>query len=50
MPVNRIDQALEEFHVAMSLDPLSPIVNMNYGLTLMVAHRYPEAITQLEKV
>jgi serine/threonine protein kinase/tetratricopeptide (TPR) repeat protein len=50
MPENRIDQALEEFRIALSLDPLSPIVNMNYGLTLMVAHRYPEAIAQLNKV
>ena len=36
MPQNRIDQSLEEFRVALSLDPLSPIVNMNYGLTLAV--------------
>jgi serine/threonine protein kinase/tetratricopeptide (TPR) repeat protein len=50
MPLNRIDQSLEEFRVALSLDPLSPIVNTNYGLTLMVAHRYPEAIAQLQKV
>jgi tetratricopeptide (TPR) repeat protein len=33
----------------MSLDPLSPIVNINYGLTLTVAHRYAEATAQLEK-
>ncbi len=50
MPLNRIDQSLEEFRVALSLDPLSPIVNTNYGLTLMVAQRYPEAIAQLQKV
>jgi serine/threonine protein kinase len=50
MPQNRIDQSLEEFHIALSLDPLSPIVNMNYGLTLAVAHRYPEAIAALTKV
>jgi len=50
MPLNRIDQSLEEFHAALSLDPLSPIVNTNYGLTLLVAHRYPEAIAQLQKV
>jgi eukaryotic-like serine/threonine-protein kinase len=46
MPENRIDQSLEEFRLALSLDPLSPIVNTNYGLTLMVAHQYPEAIAQ----
>jgi eukaryotic-like serine/threonine-protein kinase len=50
MPVNRIDQALDEFLAALALDPLSPIVNTNYGMTLMVAHRYPEAIAQLQKV
>jgi eukaryotic-like serine/threonine-protein kinase len=50
MPENRIEQALEEFRTALSLDPLSGIVNVNYGLTLMVAHRYPEAIAQINKV
>ena len=34
----------------MSLDPLSSIVNVNYGLTLMVARRYPEALAQFNKV
>ena len=50
MPENRIEEALNEFRIAMSLDPLSPIVTMNYGLTLMVAHRYPEAVAQFNKV
>ncbi|HEY4979056.1 MAG TPA: tetratricopeptide repeat protein, partial [Candidatus Acidoferrum sp.] len=50
MPENRIDQALEELRIALSLDPLSSIVNMNYGLTLMVARRYPEALAQFAKV
>ena len=50
MPENRIDQSLEEFRTALSLDPLSGIMNMNYGLTLMVAHRNPEAITQIQRV
>src|SRR5205814_6516671 len=50
MPQNRIEQSLEEFRKALSLDPLSGIVNVNYGLTLMVAHRNPEAIAQVQKV
>jgi tetratricopeptide (TPR) repeat protein len=50
MPQNRIDQALDEFHIALSLDPLSPIMNVNYGLTLMVARRFPEAVAQINKV
>jgi eukaryotic-like serine/threonine-protein kinase len=50
MPENHIDQSLEEFRVALSLDPLSPIVNMNYGLTLLVAHRNAEALAQFNKI
>ena len=49
-PQKRIDQALEEYRTALSLDPLSPIVNMNYAVTLMMAHRYPESLTQFRKV
>ena len=49
MPQKRTDQALDEFRTALSLDPLSPIVNMNYAVTLMVAHRYPESLTQFRK-
>src|SRR5260221_5995125 len=49
MPEKRIDESLEEFRKALSLDPLSGIVNVNYGLTLMVARRYPEAIAQMQK-
>src|SRR5208282_2228800 len=48
--LNRIDQALEEYHTALSLDPLSPIVNMNYAVTLMMAHRYSESMAQFQKV
>jgi tetratricopeptide (TPR) repeat protein len=48
-PENQLDRALEEFHVALSLDPLSPIVNTNYATTLMYAHRYPEALAQFHK-
>jgi eukaryotic-like serine/threonine-protein kinase len=49
-PQNRLDQALEEFHVALSLDPLSPIINTNYSWTLMVAHRYDESLAQYRKL
>jgi len=45
----RFDQALEEFRLALSLDPLSPIMNTNYATTLMDAHRYPEALAQFQK-
>jgi TolB-like protein/Tfp pilus assembly protein PilF len=50
MPLNRIDQSLEEFRIALSLDPLSSITDINYGLTLMVARRYPEALAEFNKV
>ena len=46
---NRTDQALGEFRTAMSLDPLSPIVNTNYAALLMNAHRYDEALAQFQK-
>jgi len=50
MPENRINQALEEFQTALSLDPLSSIVGSNYGTALVEAHRYPEALAQFQKV
>jgi eukaryotic-like serine/threonine-protein kinase len=50
MPQNRIEESLQEFRTALSLDPLSGIVNVNYALTLMVARRSPEAISHLQKV
>jgi predicted Zn-dependent protease len=49
VPEKRFDQALEEFRLALSLDPLSPIMNTNYATTLMDAHRYPEALAQFQK-
>jgi serine/threonine protein kinase/tetratricopeptide (TPR) repeat protein len=50
IPMNRIDQALDEFRLALSLDPLSLITNTNYAVALMEAHRYPEALAQFQKV
>jgi serine/threonine protein kinase/tetratricopeptide (TPR) repeat protein len=49
VPEKRFDQAFEEFHIALSLDPLSPIMNTNLATTLMDAHRYPEALAQFQK-
>jgi tetratricopeptide (TPR) repeat protein len=50
IPLNRMDQALEEFRLALSLDPLSSITLTNYAVALMEAHRYPEALAQFQKV
>jgi eukaryotic-like serine/threonine-protein kinase len=49
MPENRLDQAQQEFHTALSLDPLSMVVNMNYAVILMLAHHYPESADQFLK-
>src|ERR1700674_265129 len=49
VPEKQFDRAFEEFRVALSLDPLSPIMNTNYATTLMDAHRYPEALAQFQK-
>lgn len=48
-PEGRIDESLKEFGTALALDPLSPIVNANYGVSLTIAHRYPEALAQFQK-
>jgi len=50
MPQNRIEESLQEFRTALSLDPLSGIMNVNYALTLMVARRSPEAISHMQKL
>ena len=49
IPEKRFDQAFDEMRVALSLDPLSPIMNTNYATMLMDAHRYPEALEQFHK-
>ena len=49
-PQNRMDEALEQYRTAISLDPLSSIINTNYGVLLMEARRYPEALAQFQKV
>jgi TolB-like protein/thioredoxin-like negative regulator of GroEL len=49
VPEKRLDQALDEFQTALSLDPLSTIVNVNEAATLMAAHRYPESLAQFQK-
>lgn len=50
VPEKHMDQALQEFRTALSLDPLSPIVNVNYGITLMDTGHDAEALAQLRKV
>ena len=50
MPTNHIEEALEQFRLALALDPLAPIVKTNYALTLMDAHKYPEARVQFDQI
>ena len=49
-PENRLDEAETQYRTALSLDPLSSIVNTNYAVMLMVAKRYPESLAQFQKV
>jgi serine/threonine protein kinase/tetratricopeptide (TPR) repeat protein len=50
LPQNRISEALDQIRAALSLDPLSSIVNSNYGVILTAARRFPEAKAQFQKV
>ncbi len=50
IPENRLDQALDQYRIALSLDPLSSIVNTNLAVLLMEAHRYPDSLAQFQKV
>ncbi|MGA2458515.1 MAG: tetratricopeptide repeat protein, partial [Terriglobales bacterium] len=50
IPLKRIDDAVQQYQAALSLDPLSSIVNTNYAVLLMQAHRYPESLAQFQKV
>jgi eukaryotic-like serine/threonine-protein kinase len=50
MPMNKLDEAQEQFRLALALDPLASIIRTNYALTLMDAHKYPEARQQFAMV
>src|SRR5277367_1310813 len=50
MPMNHLEEALEQFRLALTLDPLAPIVKTNYALTLMDARKYAEAREQFDQI
>jgi eukaryotic-like serine/threonine-protein kinase len=50
LPQNRLDEAIAEMKTALSLDPLSGIINANYGLVLMVARRYQDSLAQFNNL
>jgi len=45
----RFDEAIAEGKRAVELDPLSPVINADLGVTLQLARRYDDAIEQLRK-
>jgi eukaryotic-like serine/threonine-protein kinase len=49
MPLRRNDEALAEYRKALELDPLSGIINTNYGFALFIAGRTKDAQDQLKK-
>jgi eukaryotic-like serine/threonine-protein kinase len=48
-PQKRYDEALAQFRKALELDPLSGIINANYGMVLFIAGKTPEGLQQLKK-
>jgi serine/threonine protein kinase/TolB-like protein/tetratricopeptide (TPR) repeat protein len=50
MPSDHIEEALEQFRLALALDPLAGIVRTNYALTLMDARKYSESREQFDQV
>ncbi|HTS04348.1 MAG TPA: protein kinase [Candidatus Eisenbacteria bacterium] len=50
LPLKRFDEAFAQYHIALSMDPLSPIMNLNQATMLMNAHRYPEALAAFQRV
>jgi TolB-like protein/tRNA A-37 threonylcarbamoyl transferase component Bud32 len=48
-PMNRLDEAVPQYRAALEIDPLSPIINGNYGVLLFMRHRYDESMQQLKR-
>jgi TolB-like protein/Tfp pilus assembly protein PilF len=49
VPMRRFDEAMTQYRKALDLDPLSGIINTNYGYGLFIARRTKEAQEQLRK-
>jgi len=47
--VGRQTDALTQFQIALSLDPVSPPATQTMGMPLYFMHRYPEAIAQFRE-
>ena len=48
-PMKRLDEAAPQYRAALEIDPLSPIINGNYGVLLFMQHRYDESMKQLKR-
>jgi eukaryotic-like serine/threonine-protein kinase len=49
VPAKRLQEALNEYRRAVDLDPLSPIINTNYAVTLMINGQYDLAEAQFKR-
>ena len=47
--IGRFEEAIAEGKRAIELDPLSPVINADLGITLYLARRYDEAVAQLNR-
>jgi TolB-like protein/Tfp pilus assembly protein PilF len=47
--LGRFEEAITEGKRAIELDPLSPVINADLGITLYLARRYDDAIAQFNK-
>ena len=48
-PMNRLEEAASQYRAALEIDPLSPIINGNYGVLLYMQRKYDAAMEQLKK-
>jgi eukaryotic-like serine/threonine-protein kinase len=49
VPQKRFEEAFAQYHKALELDPLSGVINTNYGFGLLIAGRVAEAREQYRK-
>ena len=50
LPVNKLDEAQDQFRLALALDPLALIIRNNYALSFVAQRNYPEARQQFEQI
>jgi len=46
----RKEEAMEQIDIALKLDPLNPLIKVNYGLDLMYVNKYDKALIVLQDV